>query len=190
MLSAREVSAGLYGAYRLARLDTDGLRYFDASPQGFWRALVAGATIVALPHALLLFIRFAGEPEPPDGTLFAVVNAISYVMAWTMFPLVMFHLSILLDRRHRYLRYVVAYNWAAVLQNGLYLPFAIAERSGLLPPEAALFLLLLVLLAMIAYSCTVAHLALEVPVLTAVGIVVLDLMLGIFLQVWTDSLLQ
>ncbi len=190
MLSMRDVVAGLLGAYRLACLDRGGLRYFDASPEGFWRSLYGAATIVALPHALLLSIRFAVDPDPPDPLLYAGVNAIAYVVAWTIFPLVMFYLSRLIDRRGQLLRYIVAYNWAAVLQNGVYLPVAIAEQIGLLPAEPAQFLLLLALLGVMAYSCVVAHLALEVPLFTAIGIVILDLMLGIFVQVWTDRLLQ
>ena len=38
MISLREVFTALYGAYRLARLDAGGLKYFDITDQGFWRS--------------------------------------------------------------------------------------------------------------------------------------------------------
>lgn len=190
MLSLRGVAAGMFGAFRLACLDRGGLRYFDASPEGFWHSLYGAAGIIALPHALLLAIRFSGDSDPPDPMLFAGVHSIAYVMAWTIFPLVMFYLSRLIDRQAQFLRYVVAYNWAAVLQNGVYLAIAIAAQIGLIPREPAQFLLLMVFLGVIAYSCVVAHLTLESPLFTVVGIVVLDLTLGIFVQAWTDHLLQ
>lgn len=189
MLSAREASAGLFGAYRLARLDAGGLRFFDASLEGFWRSFYAAA-IVAPLYAVLVLIKFAIEVDPPDAVRYLSVSAISYVIAWVAFPFAMFYVCGLLDRQRHFTRYIVAYNWAAVLQNGVYLPMAIAERIGLLAPAPAQFLILLVLLAVLAYSWFVARVALDVPVLTAVGIVVLDLMLGIFVQSWTDFLLQ
>ena len=116
---------------------------------------------------------------------YLAVNAISYVIAWVAFPLIMFYLCGLFDRQSHFIRYIVAYNWGAVLQNGLLLPIAIAERIGLLPP----LLVFLAMLAVLAYAGVVARVGLDVPVLTAVGVVLLDWLLGIFLQVWTSSLL-
>ena len=183
MLTAREASAGLYGAYRLARMDPGGMRFFDASVEGFWHSFYA-ALIVAPPYALLLLIKFAVEPDPPNTIIYLVVNAISYVIAWVAFPLVMFYLCGLFDRQSHFVRYIVAYNWAAVLQNCLVLPIAIAERLGLLPPVLGFLSMIVVLV----YAGFIARVALDVPWLTVAGIVMLDWLLGIILQLWTSYL--
>ena len=57
MPSANQVMYALYGAYRLARFDAAGMRYFETSIEGFWRSFFA-AVIVAPPYALLLFLRY------------------------------------------------------------------------------------------------------------------------------------
>ncbi|MCZ6467897.1 MAG: hypothetical protein O6829_11555, partial [Alphaproteobacteria bacterium] len=121
MLSAREAATSLYGAYRLARFDARGMTYFETSLAGFWRSFYA-AVIVAPVFAVLLAMRYAAGGEATDEVRFASVEAIAYVIAWVAFPLVMVSLARLLDREERYLGYIVAYNWASVLQNGLYLP--------------------------------------------------------------------
>ena len=38
MLSLAEIGPALYGAWRLAHFDPDGMRYFDRSIAGFWRS--------------------------------------------------------------------------------------------------------------------------------------------------------
>jgi hypothetical protein len=183
MLTAREASSGLFGAYRLALRDAGGLRFFDASLAGFWQSFYAAA-LVAPAYVLLLIVRYTTEMAPLNPIRYAAVNAISYVIAWVAFPLVMFYVSALFDRQQHYLRYIVAYNWAQVLQNALVLPIAIVERLGWVSPVFSLAAMILVLL----YSGFIARVALDVPWLTVVGIVLLDWLLGVTLQVWTGAL--
>ena len=47
MITAREVSYGLFGAWRLAHLDRRGMEYFDTSIDGFWRSFWAAAWAMA-----------------------------------------------------------------------------------------------------------------------------------------------
>ena len=46
MITAREVTAALYGSWRLARLDPGGMAYFNRTVEGFWNSFFA-AVIVA-----------------------------------------------------------------------------------------------------------------------------------------------
>jgi len=54
--SAREMMYALYGAYRLARFDAGGMRYFDASIDGFWRSFFA-AVLIAPFYLIYQWLR-------------------------------------------------------------------------------------------------------------------------------------
>ena len=188
MLSAREAATSLYGAYRLARFDTRGMTYFETSLAGFWRSFYA-AVIVAPVFAVLLVMRYAAGGGAVDGVRFAAVEAIAYVIAWVAFPLVMVTLARRLDREERYLGYIVAYNWASVLQNGLYLPLVMLGVAGVIPAETAGPLSLITLSLILVYWWFIAKVALDVGAGTAVALVALDLVLSVFIDIVASSML-
>ena len=188
MLSAREAATSLYGAYRLARFDARGMTYFETSLAGFWRSFFA-AVIVAPMFAVVLVMRYAAGEAAVDGVRFASVEAIAYVIAWVAFPLVMVSLARLLDREERYLGYIVAYNWASVLQNGLYLPLVMLGAAGVIPAETAGPLILIALSLIFVYGWFIAKVALDVGAWTAVALVALDLMLSVFIDIVASSML-
>ncbi len=188
MLSAQEAAASLYGAYRLARFDARGMTYFETSLAGFWRSFFA-AVIVAPMFAVVLVMRYAAGSNGVDGVRFAAVEAIAYVIAWVAFPLVMVSLARLLDREERYLGYIVAYNWASVLQNGLYLPLVILGAAGVIPAETAGPLILIALSLILVYGWFIAKVALDVGAWTAVSLVALDLVLSVFIDIVASSML-
>ena len=132
MLNTRELAASVYGAYRLARLDPNGLRFFDASPAGARRSFYAAA-IVAPFYALMLAV---GAPEPASDTLrFSLVEGIAYVLSWVAYPVIVEWLTRLLGCRERFESYLAAYNWSVVLQNAAVFPVAMLTGLGLLPPQ-------------------------------------------------------
>lgn len=188
MLSAREAATSLYGAYRLARFDARGMTYFETSLAGFWRSFYA-AVIVAPAFAVLLAMRYAAGGEATDEVRFASVEAIAYVIAWVAFPLVMVSLARLLDREERYLGYIVAYNWASVLQNGLYLPLVMLGMAGVIPAETVGPLSLIVLSLILVYGWFIAKVALDVGTGTAVALVGLDLALSVVIDIVASSML-
>ena len=44
--SLRETLIGIYGAWRLARLERGAMSYFDASAEGFWKSFSAAALLL------------------------------------------------------------------------------------------------------------------------------------------------
>ena len=174
MLNTRELAASVYGAYRLARLDPNGLRFFDASPAGARRSFYAAA-IVAPFYALMLAV---GAPEPASDTLrFSLVEGIAYVLSWVAYPVIVEWLTRLLGCRERFESYLAAYNWSVVLQNAAVFPVAMLTELGLLPQVGQL-LLFCVFLAILLYIGFIAHIALEVAPVTAAGLVLLDVLLS------------
>ena len=188
MLSTRETVTSLYGAYRLARFDAGGMAYFDATHGGFWRSFYA-AVLIAPFYAVLFALRYMNESVESGSAHYALINVIAYVIAWLAFPVVMTAIVRVLDREQRFISYIVAYNWAAVLQNALYLPFAILRESGLVPDGTTGMLGLIILSVIMAYGWFITRTALEIPANTAAGVVVLDLILSLFVSLTAESLL-
>ncbi|MCP5373134.1 MAG: hypothetical protein H6907_15515 [Hyphomicrobiales bacterium] len=178
MPTRAEVIAGIYGAYRLARADAGAMSYFDTTLDGFWKSFFAAA-VVAPFYLLLLVLRLAtAQTGVLDPLRFFTAEAIGYVIAWVAFPLIMIPLSEALDRRDHYFRYLVAYNWAAVIQNAIYLPLGFLILSGLVPFGLAVLLELAAIGAILAYAWFIARTALDIPGLTAAGLVFIDFVVG------------
>ena len=188
MPSARDILTALYGTYRLARLDASGMDYFDATPDGFWRSFFA-AVLVAPFYFLLLSLRFSGMAETLPFSRFMAIESIAYVIAWVAFPLLMASLIKNMDREAHYIRFIVAYNWAAVLQNALYLPIAILATSGLLANDPANALGLMALSLILFYTWFITRTALDISAGMAAGIVGLDFLLSILIKTVATGML-
>jgi|AGTN01.2.fsa_nt_gi hypothetical protein len=184
MISLAEVARGLFGAYRLARRDPGGIALFDDSPRGYWRSFWAAA--VAAPAFLILDAATGGFGQG-FGPRQAMIQAIAYVIDWTAFPLVMIGVADALGKWPRYMRYIVAYNWAAVLQIALLLPLALMAVAFPSPPT--LILAQVAGVVMLVYRAYVAHVALQVGFGMAAAIVLLDVLLSGFLKGLSDSLM-
>ena len=189
MISLSEVFRALYGAYRLARLDPGGLRYFDITDRGFWRSFFA-AGLVAPLYLILLLIRHSNLPESIALFRFIALESIAYVIAWVAFPLLMASLTRMLDCDKFYIRFIVAYNWAAVLQNFLYIPIAILAAAGILSIPLSNTLGLIALALIVVYVWFVTRIALEVAAGMAAGIVGLDFMLNVFINVFAEAAIK
>ena len=111
-----EVQLAVGGALRLALGDRRGLGFFDASLDGFWRSFRAAAICYPM-YLFLLATRVTSAQWAAAGwptVLF--VETIAYVIAWVAFPLLMLHIAHWLGRDHRFLAFMVAYNWSQVPQ--------------------------------------------------------------------------
>lgn len=172
MITADETARGITGAWLLARRNPAGIEWFDASDSGFWKSFWA-AVLVA--PAFLALDLLAGEFADAGPRLLAV-KAISYVIDWTAFPLVMFYIAGTLGRGGQWARYVVAYNWSAVVQVGILFPAA--ALATLVPAAPTALLAQALTILMLVYRAFVAHVALKVNLGTAAGIVLLDVLLA------------
>ena len=83
-------------------------------------------------------------------------------------------------------RCLVAYNWLSVIQNGVYLPVVILGITGTFAQGLSNFLAMIALMWVLGMTLFVTRKALEVPIGTAAGIVVMDLLLGVLIEVLTS----
>lgn len=187
MLDLPGAARGVAGAWRLARLDANGMGYFDTTVAGFWRSFQA-AVVAAPLFTILVLLRTAEHPLSPDPLRAVFIETIGYVIGWTAFPLAAWYLAGALDRTNRYFGYIVAYNWANVIQVAAFVPIAALSASDLLPDAGIVLIALLLTAAVIYYQFFIVRTALGVDVLPALGFVGIDLLLGLALDAVETSL--
>ena len=96
----------------------------------------------------------------------------------------------MLERDEFYIRYIVAYNWAAVLQNLLYIPIAILAAAGVLSIAVSNTLGLMALALIVVYAWFITRTALEVAAGMAAGIVGLDFMLNVLINTIAEAAIK
>ncbi len=178
------IFSALTGALHLARFDATGMKYFEPSLQGFWRSFWAAGLVGPFFLLLLMtkYIQFSGDPLVHH----LAIESLAYVIAWVLFPLVMAGLTQQLDCAKNYIPFIISYNWCSAIQNGVYLPIAILGYSGLLSPGLANLLALTAFTWVLVYIFFIVKTVLGVSRITAFGIVVLDLVLGLLLDTATN----
>jgi hypothetical protein len=188
MPSAREVLSGLFGAWRLAHLDRTGMVYFDQSVQGFWNSFFAAA-LVAPGYLILVLLHLSQVPPAAGAPRIFLVESIAYVMSWTAFPLAVFFITEMIGKEREYIGYIVAANWANVIQLMIYLPVTVIAATIVLPAQLAVFLNVAVSLLILAYHWFVTRTALGVNPFAAAGFVLLDVTIGVMIKGVADSMI-
>jgi hypothetical protein len=185
MISAREMISSLYGAYCLCRFDRRGLAYFNATHEGFWRSFVS-ALLVAPLHFAVTYIALEGQTIEASTSTVIAIEALAYVILVFAYPLAMHYVCRVIDRKRQYISYIVAYNWAGVLLSVLALPAVVIGDVGAAHTLANI-VALAVTVATLAIMWFIARIALEASVLTAVAVVLLDLVIEVLVRALVES---
>jgi hypothetical protein len=184
-----EIVNSLYGSLQLAWGDKNGINYFNTSHLGFWRSFTA-AIIVAPIFALLLNVRYAVSSNDINFFRFVSIYAIAYIIGWVAFPIIINYVTDVLGHGAKFVRYIVIYNWASVLQNLIYLPFAILVEAQLIDGTAATIIGLCLLGLVFLYTAFITKIALEVSNGIAAAIIVFDLILSVIISATTQKILH
>lgn len=176
MLSLRDLSHGMYGAWRLARLDPTAMTWFDRSASGVWRSF--WAALLSYPGLILLvLLKVTPEQWAAAGIgRILLVESIAYVVSWAAFLLVILPFCHWLERDEQSLDFVIAYNWSQVLQTALTILSMLAALA--LPPAMAALVSLTVLSAQLLYEWFIARTALEAGGVAATVVVLIDIVLS------------
>lgn len=174
MISAAELSHAIRGAFRLTRFDADGLEDFDRSIDGFWRSFFAA--VIVGPLQLLLAFEVVGSMQLSESWL---LGLFTYVVLWLAFPTLMLTVADRLDRRHRYVTFIVALNWSNLPQVLLLLLVYSPPVAALLPPDALQFIGSIALAYILVYEWFIAKTALDISSGKAAAIVALDSLVSI-----------
>lgn len=188
MVSARELAYYVTGAWRLARLDRDGMDHFENTVQAFWRSFNA-AIYVAPAFAILTLLQFSQVMVKSGPMKIMLVEILIYIIGWLLFPFAMLKVSAAMDRRQNYCRYIAAYNWSAVVWVTLFLGVVLIRQSGVLPDGVSVAMLWIARILMFAYAAYIARVALEISVPAAIGVVMVDFVLAVILDLFTAQIL-
>jgi len=170
----------------LARGDASGLRWFTPTPEGALRAYLAPILVLPL-HLILSFMFYLNGDFETGFVAYTLVEVSAYIIAWTIFPVLMHPLSAVMGFRERYHQLVVAYVWAGVLQSLAFFPIGFITAASGLTPVLLLFQVVF-LMAVLVYLGFVLRAALEVTTGTAIALVTLDLILSLFVQGYAERL--
>ena len=181
MPSFRQIVYGIYGAWRLARLDPGAMAYFDRTVAGFWQSFFAAA-LVAPGYAILVLLDLADHEVESGSLRILSVHAAAYVIGWTAFPLAVHHICGAIGKPDAFIGYIVAFNWAKVIQLMVYLPVVAISAAEVLPTGAVSLLMAVVYLAILAYVWFITRTALAVSSVAAVGFVALDFLIDILVN--------
>ncbi len=189
MLSLAEIGPALYGAWRLARFDPNGMRFFDCSIEGFWRSF--RVAVLAAPFTALLIALDLSDRSVTGGWFRVLAGeAIAYVIGWVAFPLLAFYLTDYIDRRAQYLGFIVAYNWSTLIQLAVVLPVALIYHGAILPSGPGLAVTYAADIALLVYEWFIVRTALNLPGVGAAGIVAIDVIVTLAINYAGDAVAQ
>lgn len=187
MLSLREASYALFGAWRLAHFDLQGTTYFDRSPRGALRSFWVAAILLPA-YVIMVLLHLIERPAAIAPAALVLVHGVAYLIGWTAYQVTVLWLARFMDREAEGFGYIAMYNWSQLLIMLMVLPVS-ALRVGQMLPEGLTGLLeLLVNLAVIAYLWFIARAGLQVGPFAAMGLVAVDLTLSMIILGITDHL--
>lgn len=177
MISLPQFANALRGLRLIAAFDIKAWACFDKTLAGFWASFVVALALSPL-NLIHVLLQFQSRPPTLAFVPYLIVEFLTYVLQWTMFPFVMMYVADLLQRRGRYLPYMVAYNW---LQLPLTLFFLVVRITGdlhLISPQGMGILELVGLAMFFVYGTFIAGVGLQVGIGAALALVVLDFVLS------------
>ncbi len=178
MISLQKLAGALNGVGLIYKFDRRAWDFFDKSAEGFWNAYIVAVALAPL-HVGRSIILFDPAKQSLDFVPYLIVEILTYILTWTLFPFVMLYIARLLDRTPRYLAYMVPYLWMQLPLALLLYSIQILTDLSLLPPIILGVTAPLVLVTFAVYGTFVAGIGLQVFTGTAMGLVVLDYVLGL-----------
>ena len=185
MTLAAEGLRAIAACLRFVRGDMRGVGLLNASVDGVWRSFAAAAIT-----APLYIYSVSQNPlyATADPIKLWTVQAIGYVFAWTIWPLLTFNVARTLSRGDKWFRYIVAYNWSQVPSNVLVL--LVNTAGGVALPEGTADLVSLgVYLVVVVYEWYLAHKLLELSRIGALMLQTMNVFLGFVIVALTQSLI-
>lgn len=187
-MTAADFRAGIEAAVAVLLGKPGALGRFDVSLDGFWRSFAA--ILLVLPSfAVSLLAIWHGQMEqlPADvvdlpWVSFVAEKLVALGLDWVALPVVLALIAGRLGLSGRYVPFIIARNWAAPVVSALYAVPALIYAAGIINAEIAAVLSLPVVVVALHYLYRIARQALGVPISMAIGVVVLDILLGLLIS--------
>ena len=134
-------------------------------------------------------LRLAETAHGAGPLRIVLVEGLAYVILWLAFPVALYQLSRVFGREERFIRTVIALNWATVLQFAIIVPVDLLADSGLLPPPAGAFATFAATVFLLVYAWFVVRTALDLAPFPAAGLVMLDVMISSTILLMAEGML-
>jgi hypothetical protein len=176
----------LTGAWQVLLGRPEGLNRLDTSLEGFWRSFAV--VVLVVPFALLALLSQepslseSGTPLPLTRSAFALYG-VALLVDWFTFPLVFALLAKPLGLGSRYVPFIVARNWAAVIISAMLAVVHASHLFGVLPSVAMPFVVIIATAVALRFAYVIARTALVVSMAIALAIVVVDFLIS--LVIWS-----
>jgi hypothetical protein len=178
--------ASLSGAWDVMNGRVEGLRKLDLTIAGFWRSF--GAVVLILPVALIAMaservaISALGHEAAALTGGYVVLRLIAVILDWLTFPAILALLAGPMGIATRFVPYIVARNWAAVLVAFMFAVLHLFHALGVLPTGMLSFVLLVLFGIAVWFAYVVVRTAMQVPPVLAIAIVVLEIASGLAIE--------
>jgi hypothetical protein len=172
-MSPRELAGALYGLGLLLRFDGRAWEFFDKSLRGFWLSYLA-ALIVAPFHFTHMALAYQQTPDGLGPVPYAIVQVLTYILTWTLFPFAMMYVSQILARGGRYFWQMVPYNWFQLPVALSLAAVGLLNDVGIIPLDAYRLVSLIAMVIVAVYTTFIGAVGLRIPIGTAMSLVVLD----------------
>ncbi len=151
-----------------------------------WRSF--RAALVAFPLSLLM-LALVPHGFQVTGKLVAA-DIVGYIITWTAFPLIMVYLAARMQVFPHYWRFIIATNWANLLQAAAFAAVVLVNAAGVLPEAIAAMLFMAAWFWILLFKWRLARHGLGIAHFPAVAVVLLDLALRLVIAravVWFGS---
>ncbi|MEX0582441.1 MAG: hypothetical protein WD185_02115, partial [Sneathiella sp.] len=180
MVSLREITNSLYGAYLLARRDPNALIYFNMSTEGFYRSFAA--MILAVP--LFVFenaIDYKSLETETTLIPFLLLLCFTLWVSWGAYLAVMAVFARFMGFSDKYSVFVIVYNWVQLALILVWFPLSIIA-NGILPAGLAAGINLVFIIATYVYLWHILRVTLNLTGAMAVGFAFMEFLVVILIQ--------
>jgi hypothetical protein len=181
MLPVVEIGYALRGLWRLLQFDPGGLEYFDRTIAGFWRSFRV-ALLIAPLYAILIPQKLEAIQPTVGWQQVLVIEILSYVVSWLLYPTVVYELCRWLNRQAEYPGYIAIYNWSAVILVTATVLVKLPTLAGVTSPDASDILGFIIFHLFYVYLWFIARTALKTDPLPAIGLIFVDYVLWFLLS--------
>jgi hypothetical protein len=183
-----EIGYAVRGLWRLLQFDPSGLDYFDRSIAGFWRSFRV-ALLVAPLHGLLIPYRLELIKPTAGWQQIILVEILTYIVTWFLYPTVAYELCRWMDRRAEYPGYIAVYNWSATILVGAVVFAWLPTFAGITASDTSNTLAFLTYHLFYIYLWFLARTAVKIDPLPALGLIFVDYVLTFLLSRWHIAML-
>jgi hypothetical protein len=192
MLSVATIRENVSGAWAVMRGQPEGLARLDLSLDGFWRSFAV--VILLIPFIVLALasqrelMAASGQAVAPIGTGEIALGLVILLVDWFTFPLIFAALARPFGLGQRYIPFIVARNWAALIISAIAASVHALNLTGVAPPDLVSILLLVTLGVTVRFAYIIARTTLAAPIGVVLPIVFLDLLISVTVWALFDRL--